>query len=879
MINYQFNWFVVISGWLVCACAAHAVEQGDTVWVVDDATPFRQPLGVEVTGTAILNPSSKKALPVQVLERKDIERLGVATMGALLQRLAVMVNNGELGQSILRPSPETAAIHGYEAGTLVLLNGRRLGIYPLMMISANADQMVPDVGMVPLRAIERVEILTDGASARYGSDAMAGVLNIITRGAFDGWEVGAAAQLPSGAGGTERSGSLSWGRGGQKNDTWGLQWHLSWRQRDGVVASQRGLTSAERRRMGSTPSGEAVYAKPSAAITSFGAPAQRQPDEGEVPACDAPFAPVREYAALDGFLNCVQDNGNRFTLYPDERQINLLGSWTWDWRPGTQLFADVLLNDYSKTMLFTNPAGVVTASDTGKKYLLMADPLGSRQITERTLSRLLTGGIQGQTGWADYKLTLSHAHHLGTATGRGGGAPAWAGQLRLSEEVLRQHPAEYSADTLAEFARVRAKEDHLVDAFSESHQAEALLSGRWDSEQGLENRWALGGSFLQDSIVSVPLFSRVDKETRASRRSMAAFGELEMQLSERLLAGVALRHDHYSDVGTASTGKLKAQWRFSSQGFVRMGWGTGFRAPSLRQLDPQQIFTLVQQPASSPPDCDYSQGYEGRGTNVQCVGSEIYNVGNPALRPERGRNFNLGVRYEPSARWSWGVDYWSLQAKDTFGSLNYTDILADPALYARYATLPAPGTPERIYLLAQNLGRLDRRGIDYDLHFRQPTDWGRVRVSLGGTYYLRSKRAFASGQPLTNELGVYLYQTERFIPRSKVHLLLQLDRPTWSYTAIVDAMSGNTESVDGVTAAGVPVSLTRRVPMHWTLDVMAKHTPSRGVELYAGIDNVFDRLPPARYASPASQGYVPGLDTRYGSYQGRTFRLGLNLKF
>jgi len=51
------------------------------------------------------------------------------------------------------------------------------------------------------------------------------------------------------------------------------------------------------------------------------------------------------------------------------------------------------------------------------------------------------------------------------------------------------------------------------------------------------------------------------------------------------------------------------------------------------------------------------------------------------------------------------------------------------------------------------------------------------------------------------------------------------------------------------------------------------------VELYAGIDNVFDRLPPARYASPASQGFVPGLDTRYGSYWGRTFKLGLNLKF
>ena len=239
-----------------------AVEQGSTVWVVDEVTPFRQPLGVEVTGTAILNPSSKNALPVQVLERKDIERLGVHTAVALLQRLSVMVNSGDLGLSMLRPGPETAAIHGYEAGTLVLLNGRRLGIYPMQMVSANADLMVPDLGKVPLRAIERVEILTDGASTRYGSDAIAGVLNIITRKPFDGWEVGAAVQQPQGAGGTERSGGLSWGRGGKKGDTWGVQWHLSWRQRDAVVASQRGLTTADRRQMGTTADGEPVYAPP-----------------------------------------------------------------------------------------------------------------------------------------------------------------------------------------------------------------------------------------------------------------------------------------------------------------------------------------------------------------------------------------------------------------------------------------------------------------------------------------------------------------------------------------------------------------------------------------------------------------------------------------
>jgi iron complex outermembrane receptor protein len=310
-----------------------------------------------------------------------------------------------------------------------------------------------------------------------------------------------------------------------------------------------------------------------------------------------------------------------------------------------------------------------------------------------------------------------------------------------------------------------------------------------------------------------------------------------------------------------------------------MGWGTGFRAPSLRQMNPQQVFSLAALPTLAPDSCDYSAGYTGRVDTIRCSGSEVYTEGNADLKPERSQSVSLGVRHEPNAQWSWGADYWSLHVKDIFGSFNFNDILADPNLYAQYATLPALGSPERIRLVAQNLGRLDRRGIDYDLHYRRNTDWGRFRASLRGTHYLGSRRAFAPGEPSVNELANYVYQTERYVPRNKFRLQLQLDKPQWNWTAVVDVISGNSERVNGITAAGTPATISRKVPMYWTMGLMAKLTPSRGVELYAGIDNVFDRLPPARYASPASQGFVPGLDTRYGTYWGRTFKLGLNLKF
>jgi outer membrane receptor protein involved in Fe transport len=420
-------------------------------------------------------------------------------------------------------------------------------------------------------------------------------------------------------------------------------------------------------------------------------------------------------------------------VYPRERQLSLFAAWEQRLSANTHVFADVLLNDYTKRLMFYTPMGEVTASDSGQRHLLRADPLASH-VHDRTLSRVLTGGVRGAVQGVDYKLTVSHANHLGGAVRTGGAARGWESGIRLSAAELRQSSADYSAQTLAEFARWRDSDAELIRAQTQSYQAEGLLSGQWDGGNGLRRRWALGGGWLEDGIRSQALQAPGAPVTALKRRSHAVFGELEVDVSERLLAGVALRHDRYSDVGGASTGKLKAQWRFSSQGFVRMGWGTGFRAPSMRQMDPSANLSLSMGVDPLASGCDFDQGFEGRNRAVLCSGSEIYQVGNPELKPERSTHFNLGVRHEPTAQWSWGVDYWSLQVKDIFGSLNYNDILADPTLYARYATLPAPGVPERIQLVAQNLGRLDRKGIDYDLHFRQATDWGRLRVSLGGTH-------------------------------------------------------------------------------------------------------------------------------------------------
>jgi iron complex outermembrane receptor protein len=130
---------------------------------------------------------------VRVIDRREIERTGATKVVELLQHLPLMHGFTELGgyNSIGKGGYQAGAIHGYEEGTLVLINGRRQAAVPLQR--ADLDRTAADVGMLPLSAIDRVEILTDGASSLYGSEAIAGVVNIITREETHGLRISAEA--------------------------------------------------------------------------------------------------------------------------------------------------------------------------------------------------------------------------------------------------------------------------------------------------------------------------------------------------------------------------------------------------------------------------------------------------------------------------------------------------------------------------------------------------------------------------------------------------------------------------------------------------------------------------------------------------------------
>ncbi|CAM3665389.1 TonB-dependent receptor plug domain-containing protein [Roseateles saccharophilus] len=215
-----------ITGAILALAATTAVAQE-----VQDTQKLER---IEVTGSSIKRIAGEAALPVQTISSAEIAKSGVTSVTDLIQNLPAMqgfttssmsVNGGGAGAT-------TASLHDVGASyTLVLLNGRRLA--PL-----NTGSTV-NLNAIPLSAIERVEVLTDGASALYGSDAIAGVVNFITKKDSTNGEFNVSAYKPQHPGGGSSTMSISKGFGDLEKDKFNILFAAGFDNQQALFASQR----------------------------------------------------------------------------------------------------------------------------------------------------------------------------------------------------------------------------------------------------------------------------------------------------------------------------------------------------------------------------------------------------------------------------------------------------------------------------------------------------------------------------------------------------------------------------------------------------------------------------------------------------------------
>jgi iron complex outermembrane receptor protein len=823
------------------------------VQVTDSPLEYRQFEKVEITGSAILAKEAKQALPLQVIERREIERSGAASLPELIQRLPVMSNFSELGSvtGTVNGGPEAAAIHGNQSGTLVLLNGRRLPYYGSQTIMS--ERSVVDLNLVPLAAIEKIEILTDGASSRYGSDAVAGVINIITKSEYRGLGIGVAATQPQGGHGAGQSVSLSWGQGRLQRDGYNVRGYFMAETKEALLAGQRDVASQGARSV--EIDGKTWWNKFN--FSPSAAPAQNYYDVNGVLRNDH-FERTGQCAP--GWLElyrgrCDRNTQGEMTLYPAINKQILYAQADKVLPNRWVLFAEGLLGQQNQT---TVPSGGYTYrnvdnADQSRSYLLDFEPLGL--TTQKYTNRIQNGvlGLRGeQFGW-DFLTSLSAGRHKVHRAYVGGSVKWELFNDTLPASLITQDPAQYSAQTLAQLKSYQWGKEVMDDGFSRLHSFSVLASREWiETDNGPVNV-GVGLDWRREQVgYEAPTYTG-RPSFGASRYNWASHIEVHAPLGETTEATAALRHDQYSDFGSVQTGKLGWKWKPHAKWLFRGSVGTGFRAPSMGQLVP--IKTSI---------AAISDQVTGDTIN-------IINQGNPQLQPEHSVQKTLGIRFEPSQRLSLGVDLWQVDIRDTFGVLNYTDILNKPELRARFF---ANG---EIIQSNQNLGQSVKRGLDYDIQVRQPTEWGRVRVTWRGMLMLKASTRDDETAVSVSNLGLSGGGLTSTTARHQWAMSTLLERQDWTMGMTLHYRSSEQEKTVLTDIDGQQIDHARRIPAYWTVDLSSRWQIKPQTSLSLSVVNLENRLPPLRLAM--YNNVILGVDTRYGNYWGRNLQIRLDHKF
>lgn len=831
------------------------------VQVVNSPLEYRQFEKVEITGSAILAKEAKEALPLQVIQRRDIERSGASSLAQVLQKLPVMLNfteNGTMTGTVFG-GPDAAAIHGNQSGTLVLLNGRRLPIYGSQTIAG--ERAIVDLNFLPLSAVERIEILTDGASSRYGSDAVAGVVNVITKADLQGVHLAVEHTAPQGGVAKGNQFSLSWGQGRTQRDGYSLQAYFTAQHQKALFAGDRPASRDSLHPFSVNGKEYLDTVESNQFFSLYSAPAYNRVIDGKV-----------RNAYLEQYGNCppgnykisntqqtycFANNQPRYTVYPEtsKQHVYLKGEryLSHEWIG----FAEIVLGKSTQQSVVDSYNGYDNTFPDGSVALMTAIPLDvTRQRYTNNMHQAVVG-IKGQMdGWNITSSLSQGAHQVDREYLSG--IPSRTlnlNDLALTQTETEQNPINYSPETVAKFAAYVGNPYKLDVGKTQLRAWDALASKEvWETEHGPVSL-GLGLSYRSESITySSASMSQRRPAFSGQRQNTALFAELQVPVTERLEATLSSRLDHYSDFGSITTSKLGGKWKQNEILFFRGSVGTGFRAPTMGQMTPLRAQY-------------WDERFDGRWIPV-------YFAGNPNLQPEKSTQTNLGFRLEPSKQWTLGMDWWHLQIKDTFSFYDGDTILNDPVLRSKY--LITDGSTTYINTQNLNLGRSRTSGIDYDIQWRKPTDWGVFRWTLKGTYFIQSERQFNGSSAYLSDLGTFSNLSQAVTPRHQLIMRGVLEQGKWSTSAAINYRSGNTEDTYLGNLDGETLPFLHKVASYWTLDLGARWTMGTNLTLGVAVNNALNKAPPLRLLT---SGILQGVDTRYANYYGRTLKLKAEYKF
>jgi iron complex outermembrane receptor protein len=834
-----------------------------------------------VVGTRIHNVAPTS--PVVTVDRGDIDRSGATTVQDVLA--AVPQNYAGVDAASSRLSGGNTGLTSQidlrglgSQATLTLINGRRVS-------SGAGDQgRAVDISMIPVSAIQRIDILTDGASALYGSDAIGGVVNIVLRRDFEG---------------AQTTVHRGWNGAGADNflasQLVGANWSggramaaVQYQSVEALEARKVGITTTDFTSRGGGDFRESPFGAPGTVLPGgffAGAPFTTLTGPGGSPVFLAALPPGNGRNLLLSSLRLNEANaGDLVTEDLAPRQQSTSGYVTAEQDIGkVTLFVDAAYSQRKTLNRDTDVINFVTVPTTNaftpfKEDVLVArdfrefGPTKFRIDNEGWFANLGARGVLPWAGWT-WEVIGSASRDQSERLFASIDFAALDTLLASSNPATAFNPFGDGSGPNAALPTVDSGFRAVTKLYSVATNVQGEL---WRLPAG-PVRFAAGAEYRKEDLDGRGTESAAGQVLfdRASRDLTSVFGELYVPLvgvdrtaplAKELALSLAVRSEHYSDFGDTTNPKVGVLWRPTEELTFKANWGTSFRAPLLRELS--QVPTTL-------PDIGLVDPLKPGGPGVVFVTLVI--GGNPNLEPETAETFTAGGEFKPAALpgAKLSVSYfhtdYEKRIRGLLDGLSVTTLLSfQSALPPGIAVRDAAGNLTQLNLININSASTHLSGLDLGGEYRWTTGKaGDFLLRTSATVVLKNRDQLIAGAPVLDLKGRVGNPAKW---RGRMDLIW--NRDPWTASLAVNHTDGLIND-DADTRV-----VSRKVDAQTTVDVSAavKLKSSSAwldaVTAQVGVTNLFDKLSPF---VDGSENF--GVDPRNFVINGRTVYLRLSKGF
>ena len=843
---------------------------------------------VMVTGSYIKGSATDGASPVEVIDREEIENIGAVSIADITRNLSVNSGSENASDSFTQGSTQgTSNVNLRGLGlssTLILVDGRR---QTLTGATANDGSVFVNTNSIPVVALERVEVLKEGAAAVYGSDAVAGVVNYIFRRDFTGVEFEMSSQEADISGQTDDRVSVIWGA---ENGNTNFVLAASILDRSPMSGADFNPSLAQ---LGISGLG-----------TSFLLFGPSTVDSGPYAGTYAPFenVPDPSCVANQGILipqasgqRCGFVYGPRFNVVNDEDHTSMYGSFKTLLANGNGLEIDYMstsidVNDNPQSpsypaLSYLSPANAIMPGTGGNPFgvpvLWLGRALGSafpspiapRENETDRFSIGLNGSFDNGFDW-DAHYTVSSEDAYGqqpdTSTSRFSAAIKGNGGSAGNQTWDLFTPSNNSADLIKWISTNQQTWTNTELAVFDFLMTGSV--GNIDIASGLQFRdesfdIARGASsiakFDAAGNITEPadlLFLGGGLESTANRNATALFIEGSMNPSDRLEVKGALR---YEDLESDSSVDPKIAFRYqaSDELALRASFSTSFREASLAQLTSTNISLQGIQ--------DYNADGSAKGGTAFI---RIAQANNPNLAPEESDNMNIGAIWNPTDKLSMKLDYWAI---------DYTNVITIESAQGKVAANPldpdvkrtAGGTLTGVTTKYFNAANVNTSGLDFESTYDFDTSFGQAQVGVNMMHMFEYE--IPVGNTTKDVVGLFNHDNfARSLPDTKAVFHAALNSGNNSLS-LFGRYTGDYKTTRPLDATAKARGFSQSIDSFFTVDLMNSYLVEMNdseLKLSLGITNMFDEEVPLVYDA-ANWSY----DAKHHDPRGRMIYIGFKL--